>query len=155
MRQIADCICEFVLTAWRWFQSGNKFENTPPKCVQTRVIPRARWFAWLWFFSKIDEFHLRVHKNCAAFADILTARDRDDRFGIVRKIHDPVVIHRADQNIAIAQNEWGAACEVVSKIDDTARPILYGLYGVFDIDIVMPAVTEKILHCLGMIADNK
>src|SRR6185312_5735804 len=47
MRELADCVCKFVLAARRWFQSRGEFENTWPKCVQTGVIPKGCCFARL------------------------------------------------------------------------------------------------------------
>src|ERR1700741_4310406 len=112
MREIADCVCEFVLAARRWLQPCDEFENAWAKRVQTGVVPRACWFAWLWFFAKIDQLHLLVHKNRAAFADVFAARNCDKGFTIIRKIGEAFVICGTDQNIAIAQNKWRGAGEV-------------------------------------------
>src|SRR5919198_3020385 len=115
MREIANCVCQFVLAARGWFQLCDEFENVRSKCVKTRVIPWTCWFAWLWFFPEIDKLHLRVHKNGAAFADIFAARNRDDCIILIGKIGDASVILRADQNIAITQNEWRIACKTAGK----------------------------------------
>src|SRR6266496_927953 len=154
MREIADCIREFVFAARRRLQPCDAFENTWPKRVETGVIPWARWFAWLWFFAKIDQLHLLVHKNRAAFADVFAARNCDNPFAIIRKIDDTFVIYRTDQNIAVAQNKWRAAGEVAGKIDNAARTVLHSLLRVFDVDIMMPAITEKVPHHFGTIANN-
>src|SRR4029077_7709020 len=154
MREIANCICEFVLAARRWLQPCDEFKNARPKRVQTGVIPGACWFAWLWFFAKIDELHLLVHKNRTAFADVFAARNGDNRFTIIRKIDEAFVIYGTDQNIAIAQNKWRAAGEVAGKIDNAARTVLHRLRSVFDFDIMMPAITKKVPHHFRMIAND-
>src|SRR4029078_1847487 len=154
MREIADCVCEFVLAARRVLTPCDEFENAWPKRVQTGVIPRACWFARLWLFAKIDQLHLLVRKNRAAFADIFAARNCDNRFPIIRKIDEAFVIYGTDQNISVAQNKWRAAGEVAGKIDHAARTVLHRLRSVFDVDAMIPSVTKKIPHRFGMIANN-
>src|SRR5205807_5191885 len=163
MREIADCVCEFVLAARRRLQLFDEFENAWPKCVETSVIKRNSvlgqlapplCFTWLWFFAKIDKLHLLVHKNRAAFTDVFAARNRDYRFYIIRKIDYAFVIFLADQNVAVAQNERRRVREVAGKVDNAARAILHGLCRVFDGDVVTPAIAEKIPHCFGMITDD-
>src|SRR5439155_10663214 len=110
--------------------------------------------AGLWFFAKIDKLHLLVHKNGAALTDVFTARNRDYRFHIIRKIDYAFVIFLADQNIAVAQNERRPASEVASKIDNAARAILHGLCRVFDRGVVTATIPKKIPHCFGMITDD-
>src|SRR5437588_4567135 len=163
MREIADCVCEFVLAARRRLQLFDEFENAWPKCVETSVIKRNSvlgqlapplCFTWLWFFAKIDKLHLLVHKNGAALTDVFAARNRDYRFHIIRKIDYAFVIFLADQNVAVAQCKRRPASEVESKVDDAARAILHGLCRVFDRGVVTATIPKKIPHCFGMITDD-
>ena len=45
------------------------------------------------FSRRSTKLHLLVHKNRAAFADVFGARNRDNRFTIIRKIDDAFVIY--------------------------------------------------------------
>ena len=94
----------------------------------------------LHFFANVDELHLFVHKNCAAFADILAAYDGDGCLDILRKIHHAFVIRGIYQNVAVAQNEWSMSDKITGKIDNATSSILHRLCRVLNSDVVARTV---------------
>ena len=75
MSKVADSIGQFVFAAWGRFQFRGEIENAWPKRVKAGVIPRARRFAWFWFFAKIEQIHLVIEKHRAALTNVFAARD--------------------------------------------------------------------------------
>jgi len=107
------------------------------------------------FLTDVEKLHPVVHENRTAFAHIFATRDRDNCFNVAGKICNRFVICWIDQDIAVAQNKWRIADEIAAEIDNATCPILYLLSCILNADVVAGAVTEKILHRIGAVANDK
>jgi len=78
----------------------SKWPISKPRLI--RFSRQSHFWQPHWFLPKIEQLHLFVHKNRAAFAHIFAARHADDCFDIVRKIEKSFVVCRIDQDVTVA-----------------------------------------------------
>jgi hypothetical protein len=108
------------------------------------------------FLAQVDKLHSVIQKNRTAFAHIFATGDRDDCLDIVGQVGNAFVIHRINQDVAVAQDKWTITDEILRKMHNATCPILHCLGRVLDCDIVARTVTKKFPHSVSAIPhDNK